>query len=192
MRPRPHRIGLAALILAGLSASLAGCSTGTDSLSTASLGPRPETGMVGADGYYGQPYALPPDRRYAARQYTDPGSPTPRQYASAPYEPGYGYDRNIQTGSIAQNRGGYDGAYASDPNWRWRQGGYPSRWSQPAPITTGSLGAGTNVVIVREGDTLFGIARRYNIPVGDLAAANRLTSERIEVGQQLVVPARYR
>jgi LysM repeat protein len=175
MRPRRLRISFQALILAGLSAALPGCSTG-GSITTANLAP--VRGQYGADGY-------------GTRQYSDPGTPTPRQYSSAYDQPGYGYG-NVQTGSLPQGRGPYANAYGSDPNWRWSQGNAsPSRWQQQAPVTTGSLGPRANVVTVREGDTLFGIARRYNVPVGEIAAANRLHSERIEIGQQLVIPHRY-
>lgn len=200
MRPRHRSIGALALILSGLSVTLAGCSSGVsqDSLSTASL--RPQEGMAGyqprrypdgstSGGYYqGRPYAAAP------RRYVDPGQPTLREVAA--YDGGhgtYGAPRNIQTASIG------DSPRLYDPNARWQQ--------PPSGITTGSTGPsptgyygprpphggyGPQVVEVREGDTLFGISRRYNVPVGDLVAANRLTSERIVIGQRLVIPSRYR
>jgi len=198
MRSCPRPIGVPALILFGLSVALAGCSTGSqDSMSTASLSPRPDQGMYrgehrrypdgstsggyypsNSDGTYGRPYADAP------RRYVDPGQPTPREYAS--YDSGHGpyATGNIQTGSLGSGD-------------RWQQ---PTRerWPQPAPVTTGSTGRkpdapfAPQMVEVREGDTLYSLSRRHNVPVGDLVAANRLTSERIAIGQRLVIPTRYR
>lgn len=201
MRSRPQSIGPCVLIVSGLSAVLAGCSSGTsqNSLTTASLAPRPQTGMVREEprrypdgstaggaysttnsggsygsGAYGRPYAEAP------RTYVDPGRPTPREYAA--YDSGHNYaaPRNIQTASIGASPRSYD------PN---------ARWQQPSGITTGSTGytgASPHIYEVREGDTLYGLSRRYNVPVGDLAAANRLHNERIAIGQRLVIPTRYR
>lgn len=42
--------------------------------------------------------------------------------------------------------------------------------------------------VVRVGDTLFSISRRFEVSVEALKAANGLTEERIDVGQTLVVP----
>ena len=47
----------------------------------------------------------------------------------------------------------------------------------------------TTVYVVRFGDTLFSIARRYGVSVPALMAANGLTNYNISVGQQLVIPA---
>jgi LysM repeat protein len=204
MRPRPRSIGVPALILSGLSAAvLAGCSTGPSYSTTGSLGPRPEVGMVRdaprtyPDGSYRQSYASPPDRSYPEqtypqRQYTDPGTPTPRDQAYAS-PTGYG-SGSIQTGSLGAPPP--SDRYRYDPNARWRQNS-SDRWQanpppQRAPLTTGSIGAAPRVIAVREGDTLYSLSRQYNVPVGDLMAANRLPTERIAIGQQLVIPTRYR
>ncbi|MGE0023688.1 MAG: LysM peptidoglycan-binding domain-containing protein [Hyphomicrobium sp.] len=129
---------------------------------------------------YGRSYSEAP------RHYVDPGQPTPRQMAA--YDsghPSYGAPRSIETASIGQ-------------------GNDERRWRQPAyPMTTGSAGPAAtrgappaqhapNIVEVREGDTLYGLSRRHGVPVGDIVAANRLPSERIEIGQRLVIPTRYR
>jgi LysM repeat protein len=50
----------------------------------------------------------------------------------------------------------------------------------------------SRVVVVREGDTLYGLSRQYGVPVSDLVAANRLGNGRIEIGQKLIVPANGR
>jgi LysM repeat protein len=218
MRSRPCSIGASALILSGLAAVLAGCSSGgsQDSFTTSNLGPRPDQGMSRdapryypdgsssgrgytngsySDGNYGRPYAQAP------RQYVDPGQQTPRRVAAAPYygnQPGY-EQPNIQTGSLGASSQAPSDAYS--PNARWQQTP-PSRWQQPAPAaTTGPAPRNTTaahtphspqIVEVREGDTLYGISRRHNVPVGDLVAANRLPNERIAIGQRLVIPTRIR
>lgn len=180
MRLPPRAAPAGALI--GLCAALAGCSSGgsQDTLSTASLAPRPHEGMVGdtpqryPDGAaYGRPYATAP------RKYVDPGHPTPREFAAAHpyYDTSAAGGQRIETGSL----GGRGGAYKAD-----------ARWRRPAPITTGATGYAPHIVEVREGDTLFSLSRRYQVPVGELVAANRLPSERIAIGQRLVIPQRYR
>jgi hypothetical protein len=189
MRFRSGSVRAPALTLSIMSLALAGCSAGSpeNSVSTASLAPvRDEPGYAG-NRSAGTPYALPPrqgDRSYSsARQYADPGSPTPREYAA--YDSGHTYANTqaIQTGSVgAANRG----PYAYEPETRWRQPtNLPPRQTAYAPLSP-------NVVEVREGDTLFGLSRRYNVPVGDIVAANRLPNERIAIGQRLVIPTRYR
>jgi LysM repeat protein len=67
------------------------------------------------------------------------------------------------------------------------------------PASGGSAGGGRGVRppsggathhVVRAGQTLSGIASRYQIPVGQIVAANGITGDRIYVGQQLrLVPA---
>jgi len=198
MRSRLRLIGAPALILS--AAALAGCSSGgsPDNLARSSL--RPEEGVYGnaprrypdgstAGGTY-QSNAYRRSYSEAPRRYVDPGQPTPREMAA--YDSGhqnYGAPRNIETASVGS------GPRTYDAERRWRQPAYP--------ITTGSTGPSAtphtppaqhapNIVEVREGDTLFALSRRYRVPVGDIVAANRLPSERIEIGQRLVIPTRYR
>lgn len=206
MRSRHRPTGVSSLVLVGLTAVLAGCSSGgtPDSMATSSLRPQESMQREGvrhypdgssSGGYYpangdGRPYAEAP------RRYVDPGEPTPREIAA--YDSGHdrmGPPQNIQTASIGNSPRAYD------PNARWQQ---PS-----SAITTGSTGPrptgyGTpyrpqpigqhvpQVVEVQQGDTLFSLSRRYNVPVGDLVAANRLPNDRIAIGQRLVIPTRYR
>lgn len=46
----------------------------------------------------------------------------------------------------------------------------------------------SNYYIVQKGDTLYAIARKYNISVNDLMAINNLNSSLLSIGQQLVIP----
>lgn len=61
----------------------------------------------------------------------------------------------------------------------------PEPTPTPQPVTTSPE---TNVYIVRPGDTLFSIARRFGTTVEDIKAANGLTSDFIAVGQELIIP----
>lgn len=169
MRNVLRSIGANVFLAAVLALALSGCSTGpSDSIQTSSLAPR-ET----------------PRYTEAPRRYVDPGHPTPREFAAASDQYGLEGDRRIQTASIAEPR--RTPYYGPDPRWR--------QPAAAAPITTGSTGYGAQrpyVVEVREGDTLYSLSRRYNVPMRDLAIANRLPSERIVVGQHLVIPTQYR
>lgn len=199
MRNRLRPTCAQAPVMLALSAALAGCSSGGTQDTFARTSLRPEQGVYGnaerrypdgstaggaySNASYGRPYAEAP------RRYVDPGEPTPREIAA--YDSGhgrYGPPKSIQTASIGRG--------PHDPN---------ARWQQPASgITTGSTGVSEpanrapyrqyapNVVEVAEGDTLYSLSRRYNVPMGDLIAANRLSSERIAIGQRLVIPTRYR
>jgi len=64
-------------------------------------------------------------------------------------------------------------------------GAYPA-WAPP------SAAPGATVYIVRRGDTLYSIARRYHTTVAAIAWANRIANpHRIWVGQRLVIPTSY-
>ena len=198
MRSRSRPVDPGVLLVAGIAATLAGCSSsGTQgNLTTSSLAPRPQQPVYGNAGRtypdgstYGQPYTVAPQRQaYAPRQYVDPGAPTPRHMAdNGPYGP----QHNIQTASIGHNSRHTAPPSAYDPNARWQQ---PSRivTGSAAPTASPRLPQGPNVVQVREGDTLYSISRNHRVPLHDIVVANRLTSDRIEVGQRLVIPANVR
>ena len=57
------------------------------------------------------------------------------------------------------------------------------------PYSPPSSGEGNNYT-VQAGDTLYSIAKRFNITVNDLRNANNLTSDLLRVGQILVIPTR--
>lgn len=46
----------------------------------------------------------------------------------------------------------------------------------------------SNKYIVQKGDTLYGIAKKYNICLDDLAKANDLVSTELKVGDELIIP----
>jgi murein DD-endopeptidase MepM/ murein hydrolase activator NlpD len=59
--------------------------------------------------------------------------------------------------------------------------------SAPAPATA-SRPSG-DIHVVEPGQTLYGIARIYGVSVGDIVALNSLSSESLQVGQRLKIPA---
>lgn len=64
----------------------------------------------------------------------------------------------------------------------------PSRIVSAAPLPSESE-ASFSVYVVRYGDTLSGIARRYGVSVASLMQANALRSTTIYTGQRLIIPA---
>lgn len=58
----------------------------------------------------------------------------------------------------------------------------------PGPTPTPTPPTEYVVYVVRRGDTLFSIARRYGTTVGAIMAANGLTSSTIYTGQRLLIP----
>jgi hypothetical protein len=201
MRFPPRATGVQALVLTGLSAALAGCSSGgsQDTFTTVSL--RPQEGMVRSTprrypdgstsgGYYPSRTAGRATAE-APRRYVDPGQPTPREMAA--YDRSYGAQSRIETASIGSGR-------TYDPDARWQQppsGITTGSTGTPGPVPTGYYGRprqaaahGPQMVEVREGDTLYALSRRHGVPVADLMAANRLSDERIAIGQRLVIPTR--
>lgn len=46
----------------------------------------------------------------------------------------------------------------------------------------------TEVYIVKSGDTLYAIARRFNTTVDEIKRLNNLTSDTLQIGQQLIIP----
>ncbi len=54
---------------------------------------------------------------------------------------------------------------------------------------TAALKAGEQSYVVQTGDTLYSISRRFNVSVDAIRQRNNLTSDTIQVGQQLIIPA---
>jgi hypothetical protein len=216
MRSRSLSRGMREIFLASLALAAGGCSAGgsQDTLQTSSLPARPEAAMsreppsAYAQGDnsspsfrpYSSPSYVPSDPpRTASLGATNTNSyssdnrwrPNPQpSYAAAPsYQPQYRqqpYQAPYQPQPYQQQ------AYQPQP--------YQPRWQPPpqqqpyaAPITTGSLGpAKSQTVVVREGDTLYGLSRRHGVPVAELVTANRISDGKIQIGQTLVIPTNTR
>ncbi len=52
----------------------------------------------------------------------------------------------------------------------------------------GSGGSAGDTITVRKGETLYGLSRRYGVPVAALMDANGLSQPNLKVGQKLIVP----
>lgn len=50
------------------------------------------------------------------------------------------------------------------------------------------LGAGNNAYIVKKGDNLYSIARKYNVSVDEIKKINNLYNNNLSIGQQLKIP----
>jgi len=88
-------------------------------------------------------------------------------------------------GAIAQANGLPNPRYIRAGQRLIIPGAYPA-WAPP------SAAPGATVYIVRRGDTLYSIARRYHTTVAAIAWANGIANpHRIWVGQRLVIPTSY-
>lgn len=80
-------------------------------------------------------------------------------------------------------------------NARFDVSGKPA--DEPPPTSAAGWSArkpkselGGTVIVVREGDTLSGIASRFGVTVPMLYTANGLLHDRLVPGQELVIPAK--
>lgn len=60
----------------------------------------------------------------------------------------------------------------------------------PPPNAPARTPAGTRTHVVAQGETLFGLARRYDVTVESIRSANKLSDDNIRIGQRLIIPAR--
>lgn len=65
----------------------------------------------------------------------------------------------------------------------------PTGTATPEPVPTPTAGPTPVAYIVRWGDTLSALAGRYGVTVQAIKDLNHLTSDRIHVGQRLLIPA---
>ena len=194
MRPRKSAISAKPLILLAVLPAISACSAGAPQGSYVQSSLRPDESVYGGDTARRYPDGSTNTYNYsnASRRYVDPGEPTPREIAA--YESGHGRHgapaSNIQTASIGHSN------YDSNARWQQPASGIttgPTAEYRPAyPARDTRQPGASHIVRVTEGDTLYSLSRRYKVPLHDIVTANRLTSERIEVGQSLVIPTRYR
>lgn len=105
----------------------------------------------------------------------------------APYQPLPNVPN--QQAPVAQNPN-----YLPAPNYAPAQGGAPIPSDAPAPdlnapsVPTASGNTTSHVVVA--GDTLWGLARKYNTSVESIQAANGMTDTNARLGQTLQIPSR--
>ncbi|MDZ4791349.1 MAG: LysM peptidoglycan-binding domain-containing M23 family metallopeptidase [Hyphomicrobiales bacterium] len=104
----------------------------------------------------------------------------------APASSGYKQPGGFQTAdgysNLNRGYGGRSGAYdrGEEPAYREEraEGAYPHRGSS----------AGKEITVA-PGDTLYGLALRYDVPVRDLERANGLAGQSLRAGQSLIIPS---
>lgn len=108
-----------------------------------------------------------------------------------PYNTGNGsYDGYGQQGGY--NQGGYDqGGYGQQQggyNQGYDQGGYGQQGgynNAPQPSYGGQ--GGTVNHVIRRGDTIYGIAKKYGVSENDIRRWNNIVGDRINAGDRLVI-----
>jgi murein DD-endopeptidase MepM/ murein hydrolase activator NlpD len=191
VRPYAARLGLVAPVL--LSAALAGCSADVSRFDFPAFGltnsttPVPSTPVAATpsdpvyDGGYG---ATPGGGSYDYRGPTvfDNGSATPatggyQTYQGGPYA---GTSRkNVEVARLPDVPSAtYDGGYGD-------AGGYDTSAASGGYEMTDDGKA----IIVRPGDSIYKIARDYNVSMSELMRLNNMRSPSVRVGQRIVLPA---
>lgn len=118
----------------------------------------------------------PQTRRYGQASQYGQGSQYGQagQYSRAPLPPAQGYSTDVVPATYSPQ----------DQDMRPQQAAYtPPRAASPRS------GAGSQTIRVSEGDSLYGLARRYGVSVRELKDANGLDEARIRIGQKLTIPA---
>lgn len=197
---RLGRIGLALPIV--LSAALAGCSSDVSRFDFPAFGltnsttpaPVPSEPVVAAapsapyEGSYGAPAS---DGGYTYNGPTVFNGGTAPAPASDPYAAGSsgGY-QTYQGGPYAGARKTMQVARLPDVSGRQGSGG---GYGDAGGYDTGASSGGGyetdgNAVIVRPGDSLYKIARDFNVPISELMAANNMASPAVRIGQRITIP----
>lgn len=172
--------------LGGFSLALvtAGCASAPGGMTTASIRPRPDEGMM-------QRPAYSPSSTLGARPIATASLPVrTRQPAFKTYQyPWNGNRERIQTGSVAPILNP-----AQQPiTWKTSPVVAPSRLASNAPAFASSAPvksyASGREIIVAPGDTLFSLSTKHNVSMTSLMQVNRLPSPAIKVSQRLFLPA---
>jgi hypothetical protein len=215
MRSRSFSRGMRGLLVAALALAAGACSTSSqEPFQTASISPRPESGMSQEPRRPEQPSTYSgPSLNAQSPSYAQADNPPPASsyaydnnrwrnpqpsYAAAPtyqpsYQPNYAQQQAYQPQPYQQQPRAYQPQQYQPQQYQPRWQPPPQQQPYSAPITTGSLGPAKNQnIVVREGDTLYGLSRRHGVPVAELVTANRIPDGKIQIGQTLVIPAHKR
>ncbi len=156
-------------------------SYGGSDVARSELAPTPQTGMTTA--------AIHPQQRYdGSNSYGQQG------YGASP---GYGSSQQ----RAPQQYGGYSAApsggaqYGNSNASQYNGSGYSgsgygtSGTGSVPPIASQGSSAKGETIEVRQGDTLYSLARQHGVSVNDLKATNGLASNELRPGQQLHLPS---
>ncbi|MEQ8824452.1 MAG: LysM peptidoglycan-binding domain-containing protein [Filomicrobium sp.] len=94
-----------------------------------------------------------------------------------PQAPAAGYPDEAPV--ARQDRAAYDASGRKRSTLGWKA-------QQPGSSALSS----NQVIVVREGDTLYSIARQHNVTVAQLFSVNGLVSDQLKPGQHIVIPAK--
>lgn len=175
------------ILCAGLFVSGCGMAPSQNGMTTASLRPRPEEGLVL------RPYpSLTPASTL--------GAPMTARPAKVPVQAGYtGSPKPLKTYHYNWN-GNHErlqaGAAQSPPttpvsNMKWKPSPVAGPKSAQLPMSRAPLNraAAGREIIVGPGDTLYSLATKHDVTMAGLMQANHLNSPTIKVSQHLVLPA---
>lgn len=170
----PVALALSGSLLAGCSASITRFDNPSFALNDS------ETGSVNR-GYGGSNLSDQSPSPDYGRSYTGPVTSTGSSVVSSKLPdlqeyPGNYRDQSPSYGSRDYARSA-DAGYRAPAGDRYQTDSYQSRQHDGQTI------------VVRSGDTLYGLSRRYNVSVSELMAANGLTSSHLQLGQRLTIPA---
>lgn len=136
------------------------------------------------------------------QQHSDPyaGMATPAAQPAAAASSGYDtyvVQKGDTFGGIAQKKHvSLKSLKAANPGINYDKIRVGQKISIPAATEAASsksstpTAAQTGIHVVQKGDILGRIARQYGVKVADLKAANNLTSDKIVVGQKLIIPGK--
>ncbi|MBC8050583.1 MAG: LysM peptidoglycan-binding domain-containing M23 family metallopeptidase [Chitinophagales bacterium] len=130
-------------------------------------------------GSYSRGYGSPSD---VTRETLPPLSGAYDAPASGGYKQPGGFQTadgysNLNRG-YSDRSGAYDRGEERDYREERAEGAYPNRGSN-----------GGKEITVAPGDTLYGLALRYDVPVRDLERANDLAGQSLRAGQSLIIPS---
>lgn len=181
-RPSTARAGaFRGLAILALATGLGACSAGLGTVDLAGLGG--DQRAAEPTGTVNRPVPREPMLRDGApttsQPYRRPGAPASETYAPPPPA-----DRSVRMSGLP------------DPNYPAERQAPLSQSRPPAPQQrVGAPVAGSpaypvgDSIAVRQGDTLFGLAKRHRVSISELMRVNNLTGANIMPGQSLVLPA---
>jgi len=187
MQPVLRRAGLQFVIVA--AAAGAGCTTNLrldvsdNTRGSAGPAPAPTSAIVAPPSQQYRSDVLPSNSRPTSRSYDMATYPPPRPFEGvreaepirAPEQPPSERPIPVRPASEAE-------ASPLAPTRGPVSLGWRASSAEPGKLD------GNQVVVVKQGDTLYKISRRYNVPLSEIYHANNLLSPKLKAGQHLIIP----